>query len=230
MLLYRFYLLSLEKYSITSISKNNDTMKKLLFILTIATVMVSCNSKPEKTIENLKAAATGESNATAMYAKFAERAAADSLFNVAAMFRATSASEAVHLKSYLAVLDEMGVQFTPVVEEVTVGTTLENLAKAKDGEDYEMNVMYPSSIETATSEKADNAVKNFKWAMTAEGKHAQFYDAAAQAIAMDGNDLNVVGEWLVCPVCGDTYRRADIGAACDLCGTPAEKFMEFTLL
>lgn len=205
-------------------------MKKVLLMLAAAAVVVSCGSKPEKTIENLKAAATGESNASAHYAKFAEKAAADSMFNVAAMFRATSAAEAIHAKNHLAVLTELGVvDFQPVIEEVVIGTTLENLAKAKEGEDYELNVMYPGFIEVATAEKADKAVNSFTWAMIAEGKHSSFYDAAAQVITVNGEDLLAIGEWLICPVCGDTYRKSDVGAACDLCGTAAEKFTLFTI-
>lgn len=203
-------------------------MKKILLMVAVAAVMVSCGSKPEKTIENLKTAATGESNASAHYAKFAEKATADSMFRVAAMFKATSAAEAVHAKNHLAALKDLGVEFTPVIEEIIVGTTLENLATAKEGEDYELTVMYPGFIEVAKAEKADKAVNSFEWARIAEGKHSQFYDAAAQVITTDGNDLNAVGEWVICPVCGDTYRKSDAGASCALCGTAAEKFTEFT--
>lgn len=192
-------------------------------------LLASCASTPVKTIENLKAAATGESNASASYALFAEKAAADSMFSVAAMFRATSAAEAVHAKNHLAVLKELGVEFTPEIDAIIVGTTLENLAKAKEGEDYELTVMYPGFIEVAVTEKAEKAKNSFNWAMIAEGKHSAFYDAAINAITVDGTDVNVVSEWVVCPVCGDTYRKSDLTSACELCGTSMEQFMIFTI-
>lgn len=204
-------------------------MKKILLMVAAVALLVSCASTPVKTIENLKAAATGESNASAAYAKFAEQAAVDSMFYVAAMFKATSAAEAVHAKNHLAVLKELGVEFTPEIAEVVVGTTLENLAKAKEGEDYELTVMYPGFIEVAVTEKAEKAKNSFNWAMVAEGKHSSFYDAAINAINVDGTDMNLVSEWVVCPVCGDTYRKSDLAAACELCGTSGEQFMMFTI-
>lgn len=203
-------------------------MKKIFTMLAIAAIVTACGGKPEKTIENLKSAATGESNASATYAKFAEKAAADSMFRVAAMFRATSAAEKIHADNHLKVLKELGVEFTPTIEDIVVGTTLENLAKAKEGEDYELTVMYPGFIEVAEQEKADKAKNSFTWAMIAEGKHSAFYQAASEVITADSTDVNAVGEWVICPVCGDTYRKSDLGSACDLCGTSAEKFTAFT--
>lgn len=202
-------------------------MKKILLMATITTLLVSCAGQPVKTIENLKAAATGESNASATYAKFAEKAEADSMFRVATMFKATSAAEKIHAANHLAVLKELGVEFTPEIDPIIVGTTLENLAKAKEGEDYELNVMYPGFIEVATAEGSDKAVNSFTWAMIAEGKHSAYYDAAASAIKSDSTDVNVVSQWAVCPICGDTYLKSDLGATCDLCGTAAEKFIVF---
>lgn len=202
-------------------------MRKILFLIAAAAVVVSC-AKPEKTIENLKAAATGETNASAKYAKFAEAAKADSLFNIAAMFEATSQAEAVHAKNHLAVLSGLGVEFTPVVEDIAVDSTLANLYTAKAGEDAEVQTMYPEFIVVAETEKADGAKNSFNWAMIAEGKHSAFYSDAIATLTTTGNDSALVGEWVVCPVCGDTYTASALGAACELCATPAEKFTKFT--
>lgn len=205
-------------------------MKKLVVFAAMALLLASCGAKPEKTIENLKAAITGESNASAKYAKFAEKATADSMFNVAAMFRATSKAEEIHAKNHTAALNELGVtDFTPVIEEVVVGTALENLAAAKEGEDYEQQTMYPEFITVATAEGADKASSSFNWAMVAEGKHSSFYNEAIAAITADGNDANFTALFVVCPLCGDTYKQSDAAAACDLCGTAGDKFLTFPL-
>lgn len=71
------------------------------------------------------------------------------MLNVAAMFRATSAAEAIHAANHLKVLKELGVEFRPVVDEIKVGTVLENIEDAKRGEDYEQTVMYPDFIQAA---------------------------------------------------------------------------------
>lgn len=201
-------------------------MKKLFFIAVAALMFVAC-AKPEKTIENLKAAATGESNASAMYAAFAGQATADSLFNIAAMLRATSAAEAIHASNHLAELAKLGVtDFVPVVNPVTIATTAENLVTANAGEEYEFTTMYPDFIAVAQQEKAQGAEQVFDWANSAEKSHSVFYKAAIEALAVTGNDATVAGVWYVCPKCGDTFAAGEQGVACPLCGTDVAKYVE----
>lgn len=203
-------------------------MKKILTLIAAVAVMFSCGSKPEKTIENLKAAVTGESNASAKYAKFAEKAAADSMFNVAAMFRATSKAEAIHAANHQAILKELGVvDFVPVIEDFVVATTLENLVAAKEGEDYEVATMYPEFIQVAQQESALTAETSFSWAIAAEDKHSLFYGEAIDVISNTGNDSTLVTALVVCPKCGDTYKVGATGDACALCATPATEFLAF---
>jgi hypothetical protein len=54
-------------------NKKGFTMKRIeLYILGVAAIAVSCsNPKPQKTIENLKTAITGETGASADYPEFA---------------------------------------------------------------------------------------------------------------------------------------------------------------
>lgn len=200
-------------------------MKQLLTLAAAAALLFACGSTPVRTIENLKAASTGETNASAKYAKYAERATADSLFNVAAMFTATSKAEAIHAANHLAVLKKLGVEFTPVVEEIVVDSTLANLNAAKAGEEYEFTTMYPEFLAIGTEEGATEAVLSFDWANKAEVKHAGFYQDAITALTMNGNDLTMTTEWAVCPKCGDTYMKSALGEACDLCGTAADQFV-----
>lgn len=202
-------------------------MKKIFLMAVAAMMFVAC-SKPEKSIENLKSAATGESNASAMYAEFAKQAKADSLFNVALMFEATSAAEAIHAKNHLAELAKLGVKdFKPVVDPVKVDSTLANLYAANSGEEYEYLTMYPEFITVAQGEQAAGAELVFEWAKIAEEKHSGFYKAAIETISATGNDLALPTEWLVCAKCGDTFRAGEEGTACPLCGTAVEQFVTF---
>lgn len=204
-------------------------MKKIKLFALLATVtlaLVSCTSKPEKTIENLKSAATGEANASEKYAKFAQKAEADSMFNVAKMFRAISEAETVHKTNHLKVLKDLGVDFTPKIEEVAVGTTLENLEAAKKGEDYEVSTMYPDFIKVAQQEKAQKALNSFDFAIKVEAEHSKYYNEAITLITTDGNDLKVNAQWQVCPVCGDTFKKGAV-TKCSICGTDASKFKTF---
>lgn len=204
-------------------------MKKIFTLALLAltaTAFVGC-STPTKTIENLQAAATGETNASAKYAAFSARATVDSLPHIAAMFAATSAAEAIHAANHVAELKKLGVEFTPVADAVVVDSTLANLYAAKNGEEYEFSTMYPEFIEVATTEKAQGAVNSFEWATKAEAKHADFYIAAIQALESGAGDLALVAVWNVCPKCGDTYAGDDHGTNCGLCGVSAEQFTIF---
>lgn len=203
-------------------------MKKLftLALMTVAVAFVSC-SKHTETIKNLQLAATGEANASAKYAAFAECAAADSLPKIAAMLRATAAAEAIHRDNHLSELKKLGVEFTPVVEPVIVDSTLANLYVAKSGEEYEVQSMYPEFIVVAENEKTKGAVKTFNWAMKAEVKHAQFYIAAIEALQNTDSDETLAAVWVVCPECGDTYIKGTEPQKCDICGVSSESFLAF---
>lgn len=203
-------------------------MKQMLMmaIMAAAVAFTSC-SKPEKTIENLKAAANGESTASAKYAAFSARAAQDSLPKIAAMFAATSAAEAIHAANHVAELAKLGVTYTPVADQPVVDSTLANLYSAKNGEEYEFTTMYPDFIEVAKTENANGALQVFDWAMKAESKHANFYVAAIQSLEAGTKEEALPVAWVVCQKCGDTYVAGTEGAACELCANPADKFTTF---
>ena len=201
-------------------------MKKIFFLLLAAAAFVGC-STPTKTIENLKAAATGEANASAKYAAFSARAAADSLPKIAAMFAATSAAEAVHAANHIAELAKLGVEFVPTVDSVVADSTLANLYTAKNGEEYEFSTMYPEFIEVAKAENANGALQSFDWATKAEQKHADFYITAIQSLESGQGDALVAATWKVCPKCGDTYLGTAEVTACELCATSADQFKMF---
>lgn len=203
-------------------------MKKLftLAILVVAVSFTSC-SKHTETIKNLQQAITGEANASAKYTAFAERAHADSLPNIASMFRAISRSEDVHRDNHMAELKKLGVQFTPVVAPVIVDSTLANLYVAKSGEEYEVQSMYPEFIAVAQKEKAKGAAKSFDVAMQIETKHAQFYITAIDTFQITDSDETLFAEWIVCPKCGDTYIKGTEPQSCDICGVSSENFLAF---
>lgn len=206
-------------------------MKNILLVsaIALATFAMSCTPKATATIENLKAAATGETNASAHYALYAERAMQDGYLRVANMFSATSAAEAIHASKHMQELANLGVtDFTPTVEEITVLSTPENIVEANAGEVYEFTTMYPGFIEVAIAEKAKGAQEAFEWANRAEQKHSAFYLAASAAIAdTTAGESLVNAVWVVCPKCGDTYMQSELGQACELCGTTADKFKVF---
>ena len=160
------------------------------------------------TLDNLKEAFAGESQANQKYRAFAKKAEQDGLLNIARLFRATAEAERIHAEGHLKSLDG-------------VGSTAENLQTAIDGETYEFTTMYPPML--AQAEADDHKAKRmFGYAVQAEAVHARLYKMALEA-AKAGKDLDV--EFYLCPVCG----YIEIGKpteACPICKTKPEKFVQ----
>jgi rubrerythrin len=201
-------------------------MKKILFFTLIALfAFMGCKqAKPVKTIENLKAGIMGETTASAKYAAFAQKAMEEGNDTIAKLFDATSEAESIHAANHLKVLEELGEKMDEFKPEFEVKTTAENLQSAIDGETYEVTSMYPKFLTDAETEKVPNATKSYIWASDTEKKHAQFYKNALKALEVKAENT-LPFEYAVCPVCGNTYDKANMDAKCAFCQTPSEKFV-----
>lgn len=155
--------------------------------------------------ENLKGAFTGESMANRKYLAFAKKADEEGYHQIAKLFRATAAAETVHAFNHL---QRMG----------GIGTTMENLKEAIEGETYEFEEMYPQFIEEAKKEGDNQALWSFEVANKVEKVHATLYEKALDEI---GSNKEV--DYYVCSVCGHTMEGEPEGK-CPVCGAPASKF------
>ena len=199
--------------------------KSLLFIMSLALLaFVACQPKPVKTIENLKAGIIGETTASVKYKAFADKARAEKLDTIAKLFDAASKSESIHAANHTKVLEGLGEKMEEFKPEFEVKTTAENLQAAIDGETYEVTKMYPDFIASATAEKVKKAVKSFNWAIDTEKKHAEFYKKALEALKLHKQNT-LAFEYVVCPVCGNTYEKASMDKNCAFCNTESEKFI-----
>lgn len=160
------------------------------------------------TIDNLKSAFAGESQANQKYRAFAKKAELDGFPNVARLFRTAAEAERIHAEGHLKSMEG-------------VGSTADNLQAAISGETYEFKDMYPPMFEQA---KADDhkAKRMFGYALEAEAVHAKLYAMALDAVKQ-GKDLTEV-EFYLCPVCGNI----EIGKPtdpCKVCGAKPDKFV-----
>jgi len=161
------------------------------------------------TLDNLKDAFAGESQAFQKYTAFAEKAERDGLKNIARLFRTTAQAERIHANGHFQAMEG-------------VASTVENLKAAIGGETYEFTEMYPPMLKQA---EADNhkAKRMFNYAVQAEEVHAKLYTLALEA-AMKGQDLTVT-DFYLCPVCG----YIELGKApeeCPVCGAKGAKFVQ----
>lgn len=164
------------------------------------------------TIDNLKDAFAGESQANRKYLAFAKKAQTDGFAMVARLFRAAAEAETIHAHAHLRVMG--GIK-----------TTAENLEAAIAGEGHEFQNMYPGFVAQAEAEGNKPAVISFRNAMAVEEVHHGLYQKALAAVKA-GHDLAEARIW-VCPVCGDTF----VGEApdtCPVCGAKRAAFLEIS--
>lgn len=162
------------------------------------------------TIDNLKAAFAGESQANRKYLAFAKKAESDGFPEIAKLFRAAAEAETVHAHAHLRVMGG-------------IGATLKNLDEAIAGEGHEFQLMYPEFIAEAEKEGNNADTITFKNASAVEKIHHGLYTEASNSLKT-GKDLPAQPIF-VCAVCGNTV----LGAAqdkCSVCGAPKSKFLE----
>ncbi len=164
------------------------------------------------TEEFLKAAVAGESQAHVKYMAFAMKAEKEGKPKIANLFRAIAYAELVHAHNHLEALG-------------AIGTTAENLAAAKGGEDFEVEEMYPAYLANAQLQEEKKAERSFTYAVEAEKVHSELY-AAAREVVEAGEDLAEARVW-VCPVCGWTVTGDDLPERCPVCQALAKVFKEF---
>ncbi len=162
------------------------------------------------TLGNLKTAFAGESQATAKYLAFAEKAARDGLPVIAKLFRAVAAAEAIHARNHLKAME--GIK-----------STLENLTEAQGGEDYEITTMYPPMIAAAEADGDKKAVRSMHFALEVEKVHYELYGIAIAAVT-GGADIKDAA-MRICPICGHTVI-GDAPDSCPVCGCTGARYTE----
>jgi rubrerythrin len=161
------------------------------------------------TKEYLKEAFAGESMAYQKYAAFAKKAEKEGFKNIAKLFNTTAEAEKIHAEGHMKASD-------------SIGSTLENLETAINGETYEFSDMYPPMYAQALKEN-HKAKRMFGFAMEVEKVHAELYKKALEAVK-EGKDIEEINIYL-CPICG----HIELGTppeTCPVCGAPASRYVE----
>ena len=163
------------------------------------------------TEKNLSDAFAGESQAHMKYLAFADKAEQEGHKDIARLFRAIAYAEQVHATNHL---KELG----------GVKSTEENLQAAREGENFEIEEMYPAYKAVAELQKENGALRSINFALSAEKLHRELYDNAKKEL-VEKKEVKL-DKIYICPVCGYTV----VGEApekCPVCGAPKEMFKEF---
>ena len=161
------------------------------------------------TLENLKEAFADESQAFQKYSAFAKKAEQDGFPVIARLSRLTAQAEKIHAEGHLKSMDG-------------VGSTLDNLKAAIEGETHEYTQMYPPMSKQADREN-HKARRMFGYALDAERIHAQLYAKAMEAVKA-GKDLSVQ-KFFLCPVRG-YIEFGEAPEKCPVCPTLGSRFVE----
>lgn len=159
------------------------------------------------TMDNLKEAFAGESQANHKYMAFARKADEEGYTQIAKLFRAAAEAERVHAHNHFTIMGG-------------INSTEENMKVAISGEIDEFEGMYPDFIEEAKKEGNKKAVWTFDVANEVEQIHAVLYKKALESI---GKNEEV--DYYVCGCCGNTVEN-EAPDICPVCECPKVEFFK----
>jgi len=131
--------------------------------------------KGSQTEQNLLKAFAGESQARMRYDYFAKQAKKEGLEQIAAIFDETALNEKEHAKRFFKFLEGGMVEITAAYPAGIIGTTLENLKAAADGENEEWAELYPEFADVAEKEGFKEVATAFRMIARVEKAHEARY-------------------------------------------------------
>jgi rubrerythrin len=183
--------------------------------------------KGTQTEKNLLTAFSGESQARNRYTYFASAAKKEGFVQISDIFTETANQEKEHAKRLFKFLEGGEVEITAAFPAGVIGTTLENLKAAAEGEAYEWNEMYPEFAATARKEGFDAIAAVFEAIAVAEKQHDKRYkDLAANIEAGKVFKKDAPVTWR-CRNCGYLHDGTE---APDLCPACAHEQAHFEVL
>lgn len=172
----------------------------------------------------LRSAYAGESQAHMRYLIYADRAGKSAFPNVARLFTAVAYAEKVHASNHYKCIVTKGSAQTFSGALFGSRNSSEDLQAGIDGENFEINEMYPVYKAAAQFQGERAAENSFSWALEAEKVHVDLYQRAKQAVDQ-GKDIDV-GPVHICSICGFTVE-GDAPERCPVCNARRELFVTF---
>ena len=174
--------------------------------------------KGSRTEENLKTAFAGESQARNKYTYYASQARKEGLNYIADIFEETAHNEMAHAKMWFKILMAEGE--TPGI----MPPTLENLADAAAGENYEWTDMYKNFAEVAREEGFDAIAELMDGVAVIEKHHEDRYRALIDNIENDETFKQPIAVIWHCANCGHMHKAEEAPEICPVCIHPKAYF------
>ncbi len=173
------------------------------------------NLEGTKTLENLKTAFAGESQAHTKYQYYASKAKKEGYNVIANIFEETSKNEKEHAKIWFKIMHG---------DEIPV--TKQNLLDAIKGEDYEYKTMYADFAKVAKEEGFNDIAALFTMVGNIEEHHSDRYQAILNKL--DKEEIFKADEpiFWICSNCGHVHKGKTPPALCPVCKHPQAYFIE----
>jgi len=182
------------------------------------------NLKGTQTEKNLLTAFAGESQARNRYTYFASQARKEGYVQISAIFEETANQEKEHAKREFKFLQGGEVEIAAAFPAGVIGSTLENLKEAANGENYETTEMYPGFAKVAEEEGFTEIADVFRNIGLVEARHRDRYIALAKNIT-EGKVFKrgKTVRW-VCRNCGYIHEGTEAPDLCPSCAHPQAYF------
>jgi rubrerythrin len=180
--------------------------------------------KGTKTEKNVLGAFAGESQARNRYTFFASAASKEGYEQIAAIFLETADNEKEHAKKFFKFLEGGKVEITGTFPAGKIGTTLENLKAAADGEKEEWTILYQDASKTARTEGFEEIAVAFEQIAKVEKEHEARYRALAANIEKGSVFKKATKVKWHCRNCGYVHEGTDAPEACPACKHPKKYF------
>ncbi len=173
--------------------------------------------KGTQTEKNLLTAFAGESQARNRYSYFASKAKKEGFVQIAAIFEETANQEKEHAKRLFKFLEGGEVEIQASFPAGVIGSTLENLRAAANGENYEHEKMYPEFARIAREEGFDEIADVFEAIAVAERYHEARFKALAQNIEAGRVFKREAKVRWRCRNCGYVHEGEEAPQECPAC-------------
>ncbi len=183
--------------------------------------------KGTRTEQNLLKAFAGESQARNRYTYFTSKAKKEGFVLISLLFEETAAQEQVHAKQFFKFLEGGPLEITAVYPAGMIGSTLENLKAAAEGENEEWTMLYPSFAQTAKEEGFPEVAAAFTSISIAEKRHEERYNNLIKKLeegTMFKRDNPII--WR-CLNCGYLHEGTEAPKMCAACKHPQSYFEAF---
>ncbi len=180
--------------------------------------------KGTRTEKNLLCSFAGESQARMRYTYFASVAKKEGYEQIAAIFLETAEQEKEHAKRMFKWLEGGKVEITASYPAGVIGSTLDNLKAAAEGENEEWTTDYPHFADVAQEEGFPEIAAMYRNISIAEKAHEERYLALAANIEAErvfAKDEEVVWQ---CRNCGFIFEGKQAPKLCPACLHPQAYF------